>query len=423
MQIIDLSKQNSIINQYMAEMRDKEYQLNRLLFRNNITRVGEMMAYEISKTLNYEERDVETPLGTAKVNVPADKIILATIFRAGLPFHNGFLHVFDHAGNAFVSAYREYKDDSHTEVGIHVEYLATPSVDGKTLIIADPMLATGGSMELGYKAFLTHGTPKRIHVACVIAAPEGIEHIKKTFPDDKTTVWCAAVDPGMNEHKYIVPGYTSCRASATPATSATAASCKLKRHRAEKRIYPCPTEDTSEMHLTTQWASHFFKSGNIRNHLKGYRNGKVEYETSLNLTLYDRDFLGLEWGIIVLQNPQNLTTYCRLDTDYEYQVNDITERNGHPFAEIIPVNHKLLPDSDFLTTAQRAIRKLMEDNVGAGQDAKGKEKLFKCLPENGVEAELYWENKTTRMMMVHQLSNDSSDLAAEKYYLHIEPKQ
>ena len=165
MQIIDLSKQNSIINQYMAEMRDKEYQLNRLLFRNNITRVGEMMAYEISKTLNYEERDVETPLGTAKVSVPADKIILATIFRAGLPFHNGFLHVFDHAGNAFVSAYREYKDDSHTEVGIHVEYLATPSLDGKTLIIADPMLATGGSMELGYKAFLTRGTPKRIHVA------------------------------------------------------------------------------------------------------------------------------------------------------------------------------------------------------------------------------------------------------------------
>ncbi len=183
------------------------------------------------------------------------------------------------------------------------------------------------------------------------------------------------------------------------------------------------TEDTSETHLTTQWASHFFKNGNIRNHLKGYRNGKVEYETSLNLTLYDRDFLGLEWGIIVLQNPQNLTTYCRLDTDYEYQVNDITERNCHPFAEIIPVNHKLLPDSDFLTTAQRAIRKLMEDNVGAGQDAQGKEKLFKCLPENGVEAELYWENKTTRMMMVHQLSNDSGDLAAEKYYLHIEPKQ
>lgn len=207
MQIIDLSKNNSIINQFLAEMRDVDYQQNRLLFRNNIMRVGEMMAYEISKTLTYEPRDVQTPLGVSTVNVPADKVILATIFRAGLPFHNGFLNVFDHAGNAFVSAYREYTDNEHTQVGIHVEYLATPSVGGKTLIIADPMLATGGSMELGYKAFLTKGTPKRIHVACVIASPEGIEHVKNTFPDDKTTVWCAAIDPGMNEHKYIVPGF------------------------------------------------------------------------------------------------------------------------------------------------------------------------------------------------------------------------
>ena len=207
MQIIDLSKNNSIINQFLAEMRDVDYQQNRLLFRNNIMRVGEMMAYEISKTLDYVPRDVQTPLGVSTVNVPADKVILATIFRAGLPFHNGFLNVFDHAGNAFVSAYRKYTDNEHTQVGIHVEYLATPSVEGKTLIIADPMLATGGSMELGYKAFLTKGTPKRIHVACVIASPEGIEHVKNTFPDDKTTVWCAAIDPGMNEHKYIVPGF------------------------------------------------------------------------------------------------------------------------------------------------------------------------------------------------------------------------
>lgn len=207
MQIIDLSKNNSIINQFLAEMRDVDYQQNRLLFRNNIMRVGEMMAYEISKTLDYVPRNMQTPLGVSTVNVPADKVILATIFRAGLPFHNGFLNVFDHAGNAFVSAYREYTDNEHTQVGIHVEYLATPSVEGKTLIIADPMLATGGSMELGYKAFLTKGTPKRIHVACVIASPEGIEHVKNTFPDDKTTVWCAAIDPGMNEHKYIVPGF------------------------------------------------------------------------------------------------------------------------------------------------------------------------------------------------------------------------
>lgn len=207
MKIINLSDNNSIVNQYLAELRDVNYQQNRLLFRNNITRIGEMIAYEISKTLSYEARDVTTPLGTARVNMPTDKIVLATIFRAGLPFHTGFLNVFDHAGNAFVSAYREYTDDSHTEVGIHVEYLATPSIDDKTLIIADPMLATGGSMELGYKAFLTHGTPKRIHVACVIAAPDGIEHVKNSLPADRTTIWCAAIDPALNEHKYIVPGF------------------------------------------------------------------------------------------------------------------------------------------------------------------------------------------------------------------------
>lgn len=207
MKVINFSEQNSIINQYMAEMRDVEYQKNRLLFRNNIERIGEFEAFEISKTLNYKEKEITTPLGISKVSVPTDKVVLATIFRAGLPFHNGFLNIFDKAGNAFVSAYREYKDEAHHEVGIHVKYLATPSIDEKTLIIADPMLATGGSMELGYKAFLTKGTPKKIHVCCVIATPEGIEHIKKTFPEDKTTIWCAAIDPGMNEHKYIVPGF------------------------------------------------------------------------------------------------------------------------------------------------------------------------------------------------------------------------
>lgn len=207
MKIINLSESNSIINQYLAETRDVGYQKNRLLFRNNIQRIGELEAYEISKQLDYETKDVTTPLGISQVNVPTDKIVLATIFRAGLPFHNGFLNIFDHAGNAFVSAYREYTDEEHHNIGVHVEYLATPSIDGKTLIIADPMLATGASMELGYKAFLTKGTPKRIHVACVIASPEGIEHIKKTFPGEKTTIWCAAIDPGLNEHQYIVPGF------------------------------------------------------------------------------------------------------------------------------------------------------------------------------------------------------------------------
>ncbi|EFN91261.1 uracil phosphoribosyltransferase [Prevotella amnii] len=207
MEIINFSEQNSIINQYLAEIRDKEYQKNRLLFRNNVLRIGEFEAFEISKTLHYETKEVVTPLGLSKVNVPSDKIVLATIFRAGLPFHNGFLNIFDHAGNAFVSAYREYKDEAHHEVGIHVEYLATPEITGKTLIIADPMLATGGSMELGYKAILTKGIPKHVHVACVLATPEGISHIKKTFPDKNTTIWCGAIDEGLNEHKYIVPGF------------------------------------------------------------------------------------------------------------------------------------------------------------------------------------------------------------------------
>lgn len=207
MKIINFSESNSIMNQYLMEIRDVDYQKNRLLFRNNIQRVGELEAYEISKTLDYEKKDVTTPLGVAQVSIPADEVVLATIFRAGLPFHNGFLNIFDHAGNAFVSAYRQYIDKEQHEVGVHVEYLATPSIEGKTLIIADPMLATGASMELGYQAFLTKGTPKRIHVACVIATPEGIDHIKKTFPAEETTIWCGAIDPGLNEHKYIVPGF------------------------------------------------------------------------------------------------------------------------------------------------------------------------------------------------------------------------
>ena len=207
MKINNLSERDSIINRYLAEMRDCDYQKNRLLFRNNIKRIGEYEAFEISKTLDYENRKVTTPLGVASVNLPTDKIVIGTIFRAGLPFHEGFLNVFDHSGNAFVSAYREYTNREHTEVGVHIEYLATPEIEGKTLIIADPMLATGISMEMGLKAILTKGTPKHIHVACVLAAPQGIEHVSKTFPDDKTTIWCASIDEGLNEHKYNVPGF------------------------------------------------------------------------------------------------------------------------------------------------------------------------------------------------------------------------
>jgi len=207
MEIINLSNQCSIVNQYLAELRDKDYQLNRLLFRNNIRRIGMMEAYEVSKRLHYERRDVETPLAMAQVHVPTDDVVITTILRAGLPLHEGFLDVFDHADNAFVSAYRTYTDEAHTEVGIHVEYMAAPSLEGRTLIMADPMLATGGSLEMAYKALSTHGTPRHIHLACVMATPEGIATVRRVFPEDSTTLWCAVVDPALNAHKYIVPGF------------------------------------------------------------------------------------------------------------------------------------------------------------------------------------------------------------------------
>lgn len=148
----------------------------------------------------------------------------------------------------------------------------------------------------------------------------------------------------------------------------------------------------------------------------------MEYETSLNTTLYNRDFLELEWGTIVLQNPQNLTAYCLLDRDFEYQVYDIVAKNDAPYSQIIPVNHKSLSDADFPPTTEKAIKTLMENNFGKGQDAKEKENLFKCLPEKGVKAELYWENPTTHMLMLHQLSDGTDELVQERYYLHIEPK-
>ena len=209
MKVINFSEQQSIINQYMAELRDKNYQRNRLLFRNNIERVGEMMAYELSKTLEYKPKTVTTPLGSLDISLPKDDVLIATVLRAGLPFHTGFLRVFDRAENGFVSAYRMYTNREHTEVGVHTEYMASPAAKGKTLVIVDPMLATGGSMAASIEALLKTGKPKKIHIACVIATPEGIDVVREALPDD-ATIWCAAIDPGMNEHKYIVPGFGDC---------------------------------------------------------------------------------------------------------------------------------------------------------------------------------------------------------------------
>lgn len=209
MQIINFSEQNTVINQYMAELRDKSHQKDRMVFRRNIERIGEMMAYELSKTLDYQQKTVTTPLGTIDINLPHEDMVIATVLRAGLPFHQGFLNVFDRAENAFVSAYRMYTNREHTEVGIHTEYMASPSVKDKTLVVVDPMLATGGSMVASIEALLKTGKPRNIHVCCVIAAPEGIEFVRQNLPED-STIWCAAIDPGMNENKYIVPGFGDC---------------------------------------------------------------------------------------------------------------------------------------------------------------------------------------------------------------------
>ena len=207
MKIVNLSETPSVISQYVSELRDVGIQQDRMRFRRNLERIGEIMAFEISKNLCYKEVAVQTPLAECKCQCLKDDVVLATIFRAGLPFHQGFLNVFDRAENGFVSAYRYYKDRECREVGVHVEYLASPNLTGKTLIIADPMLAKGYSLELAVTAFLRNGKPRRIILASVIASEEGVEHISKTFGvHEEVELWCAAIDPILNERSHIVPG-------------------------------------------------------------------------------------------------------------------------------------------------------------------------------------------------------------------------
>lgn len=205
MEIINFADTPSLVSRYMLELRSVDIQKDPLRFRTNLERIGEIISYEISKRLKYENVDVETPLGTALCQQPAEQIVLATILRAGLPFHQGFLNFFDRAENAFVSAYRRYKEKGDT-FDVLVEYLASPSIEGKTLLLVDPMLATGSSMELAYRAMLTKGTPARIHVASVIASRQSVEYVRRHFPEDKTTLWVGAIDEVVNAHSYIVPG-------------------------------------------------------------------------------------------------------------------------------------------------------------------------------------------------------------------------
>ena len=206
MKVIDFSKNNSLLNSFIREIRDITIQNDRLRFRRNLERIGEIMAYEMSKDFRYKTISVNTPLDVTEVSIPDEEVVIGTILRAGLPFHHGVLNYFDGAGNAFVSAYRKYKETGHQSFDIHIEYIASPSIEGKTLILTDPMLATGSSMELTYRALLTKGTPAKIHIASIIASKQAVEYCMDTFPKDKTTIWVAAIDPELNESSYIVPG-------------------------------------------------------------------------------------------------------------------------------------------------------------------------------------------------------------------------
>ncbi|MBQ7438396.1 MAG: uracil phosphoribosyltransferase [Paludibacteraceae bacterium] len=209
MKVVNLSETNSVLNQYLREIRDVDIQKDPMRFRRNIERIGEFMAMELSKTLAYTPTRVQTPLGVAEVNTIAEPLVLATILRAGLPLHQGFLNVFDRAENAFLSAYRRVGRNVHGEDQLEIvaEYMAAPDIEGKTLIIADPMLATGMSMEVGYLALLRHGTPRHTHLCCTIATPQSIDYMRRELNDrEDVTLWCATVDPILNEQKYIVPG-------------------------------------------------------------------------------------------------------------------------------------------------------------------------------------------------------------------------
>ncbi len=203
----DFSNRNTILNQFISELRNINIQQDRMRFRRNLERVGEVLAYELSKKLKFEERTINTPLGRKQMNLIDKEPVLCSILRAGMPMHSGVLNYFDNAENTFISAYRKHQgnngEDDNFE--IIVEYVATPNIEGKTLIMVDPMLATGSSMIAVYKSLLKFGTPREIHIVSVIGSQQGVDFIANKFPED-TTLWIAAVDDKLNDRGYIVPG-------------------------------------------------------------------------------------------------------------------------------------------------------------------------------------------------------------------------
>ena len=203
MEIINLGKDNSIFNQFISEIRNVEIQNDRMRFRRNCERMGEIMAYEISKTFKYETKDITTPLGTAKINLITEQPVLSTILRAGLTLHQGLLNYFDNADNALVSAYRKHRKDG--SFIIEAEYMASPSLEDRIVILSDPMLASGASIVEIYKLLLQKGTPKKLHFAILIASKEGINYVERHLPEN-TTLWVGAIDDELTAQSYIVPG-------------------------------------------------------------------------------------------------------------------------------------------------------------------------------------------------------------------------
>lgn len=199
----ELSRKNSILNHFLAEIRDINVQKDGMRFRKNLEKISEIMAYEVSKTMNFKEEDITTPLGKKRMSKISENVVIASILRAGLTMHNGVLNYFDKAENAFISAYREESEGK--EIKVHVEYLASPNLDDKTLLMVDPMLATGTSLELTLEAIQKNGTPAQIHVMSAIASQPGIEKVKKAFPEN-TEIWVGDIDEKLNDKSYIVPG-------------------------------------------------------------------------------------------------------------------------------------------------------------------------------------------------------------------------
>lgn len=204
MKIINLGESNSILNQFIAQIRDKSIQKDSLRFRKNMERIGEIFAYEVSKTLSYKATDVETPLGIANVNLPEDKLVLATILRAGLPLHQGMLNFFDNAQNCFVSTYRKSGKDN--KFNIQLEYVTAPSVEGKILVIADTLIATGASISLTYNRLTDEEEPLHTHIVCPIASKDGVEYLSKNLPHKKVTLWLGAIDEELTNKTFVVPG-------------------------------------------------------------------------------------------------------------------------------------------------------------------------------------------------------------------------